>query len=170
MSWITPEELITFVILAGILYLFFRLSMSRMRLKQKEGPAKSLVFDWALMPLDEANDTFRERFQNLDRLPADPDIQLVRFGLFNVGRLTLLPDDYEAPLTVTFTGGAEILDANFSEAIRSKDQPTDPIDIAGDHLTVPPFRLEAGGTAMFTAILRGGDGRVQGAFELRQDE
>ena len=163
-------KLLTLIGVLALLYLIFRLSVSRSRRAAPPStrPAKALICDWTEMRLDEADGTFRRQFSDLDRLASHGELRLLRLGLFNTGAQAIEPADLEAPVSVSFGGGAEVVSAAFTGAARGRVEPEASIKIYGARIELPPLWLDSDDAALFSIVLRGGDGSVESTIELRE--
>jgi hypothetical protein len=162
-------RLVTLLGVLALLYLMYQLARSRSRHRRPAAtrPGKALICDWTEMRLEAADAAFRRQFPDLARLPADAALRLVRLGLFNSGSQAIGPEDLHRPVTIRFGGGAEVVSATCTGAAKGRVDLAAPVKIDGASIEVAPFHLDRDDAALFSIVLRGGDGSVDSTIELR---
>jgi len=160
---------ILFLTLGGIaLLLFLYLYRStRKKLDQAAAPRRSLSYECVVTPLAKANAEVRGKFPELARIGAEDGVELVRFGLFNWGELDLPETQIEAPVTVVFRDGTQVLSAELGETIKTDFTLPESLTIDGNRIVFPRFGIAARGTLIFNFIVRGAGApeAVTGEFE-----
>lgn len=161
------------VVLVAILGFFF--FMLRHRKQPGRGqPERDLAYEWVSEPADRAGKDFRIKFGDSGANLREAGVALIRLGFFNSGASAIAADETEKPLAVEFAEGAEVLFAEFGEALKGDGSPPpDPV-IAGARVEFPPFGIAPGGVVVFNLGVRGDSrpraimGAVAGIEKIRR--
>ncbi len=161
------------VVLVAILTLFFFM----LRFRKQPGrvqPERDLAYEWVAEPADRAGDDFRIKFGDAGANIRDAGTSLIRLGFFNSGAAAIAATEIEKPFAVEFGEGAEVLFAEFGEALKGDGSaPPDPV-IAGARVEFPPFAIAPGGVVVFNLGVRGDahprgvEGAVAGIEKIRR--
>ena len=161
------------VVLVAILGFFFFMLHYR-KPPGREQPERDLAYEWVTEPADRAGKDFRARFGESGANVHDAGTSLIRLGFFNGGVAAITENEIEKPLAVEFGAAAEVLFAEFGEALKGDGRPPpDPV-IAGARVEFPPFGIAPGGVVVFNLAVRGDsrprgiEGAVAGIAKIRR--
>lgn len=157
------------LIIGLLVWMHFRRPQSVM--VAPKGTALGLAYEWSLTPLAIAKGDLLARFPELERVVDSPNadnVQLIRFGLFNMTEEIIETDQITQPVELTFPEGAEILSALFGEALKTKRyNEAEPL-VDGQVVTLPLQRMSPKSTLIFNFILRGNVGSLDVRGETRE--
>ncbi len=161
------------VVLVAILGFFFFMLRHRKQPGRVQ-PERDLAYEWVAEPADRADKKFRARFGDAGANIREAGVSLIRLGFFNSGVAAIAADETGKPLAVEFGEGAEVLFAEFGEALKGDGSPPpDPV-IAGVRVEFPPFGIAPGGVVVFNLGVRGDSrpraimGAVTGIEKIRR--
>lgn len=161
------------VVLVAILGLFFVMLRYRKQ-PGRQQPERDLAYEWVAEPADRADRNFRARFGDAGADIHESGTSLIRLGFFNGGATAIVADEIEKPLAVEFDEGAEVLFAEFGEALKGDGRPPPAPVVAGPRVEFPPFGIAPGGVVVFNLAVRGDsrplgiEGAVAGIAKIRR--
>lgn len=143
-----------YVVLAGVLVCYFLFRRARHSAPRPIRPKHDLAYECIAESAGKATARFREKFPNGATFLKEPDVHLLRFGLFNIGFEAIKTAHFRRPITVKFSDDTGVLAANYAESLSTAYAVQDPI-VEDSALQFLPFEIEGGGTVIFNIILRG---------------
>ena len=111
-----------------------------------------------MTPLNKAKNDLRARFPELERVVAEEradDLQLIRFGLFNMTEEIIESEQISHPVKLTFPEGTTILSALYGEALKTERYNESEPAVEGQIVTLPVQRMNPKSTLIFNFISRG---------------
>jgi hypothetical protein len=126
-------------------------------------PSLGYGYEWTATPLMKAKADLIARFPELESVIQGRngnDIQLVRFGLFNMTEEIIEPSQITRPVEIHFSDVASILSAVFSESLKTEPQTNITLTIEGNFVRLPQERMNPRSTFIYNFILANGTGPV----------